>query len=69
MKYLCKGYIKNDTIFEPLMDFFFVTTFQNCESEHDHGHCGLLMHKCMVKTPTKQLKTLWIDILHVIMIN
>jgi hypothetical protein len=37
MKYLCKGYIKNDTIFEPLMDFFFVTTFQNCESEHDHG--------------------------------
>jgi hypothetical protein len=40
MKYLCKGYIKNDTIFEPLMDFFFVTTFQNCESEHDHGHCG-----------------------------
>ncbi len=27
----------NDTIFEPSLDFFFVTKFQNHGSEHDHG--------------------------------
>jgi len=29
--------MNDDTIFEPLLDFFFVTKFQNHRSEHDHG--------------------------------
>jgi hypothetical protein len=37
MKYFQKLCIKDDTIFEPLLDFFFVTKFQNHGSEHDHG--------------------------------
>ncbi len=37
MKYFRKLWMNDDTIFEPLFDFFFVTKFQNHGSEHDHG--------------------------------
>ncbi len=29
--------MKDNTIFGPLLDFFFVTKFENCGIEHVHG--------------------------------
>jgi hypothetical protein len=45
--------IKDDTIFGPLLDCFFVTKFQNCGSGHNNGllwvanapTCGLEFNK------------------------
>jgi hypothetical protein len=36
MKFFCTLCMKDNSIFGHLLDFFFVTKFQNCGSQHDH---------------------------------
>ncbi len=37
ISYLCTLFNRNPFIFRKVCDFFFVTEFQNCGNEHDHG--------------------------------
>jgi hypothetical protein len=61
--------MKDNSNLGHLLDFSFVTKFQSRGSQHDHGLYGLQMNQFMVWIQTMQLKILWTNIYHVIIIN
>ncbi len=61
--------MKEDTIFGPLLDFFFVIVFQNHGSKHDHGLLRVVNASTYVFYFNKIIEFFSISILHVIVIN
>jgi hypothetical protein len=61
--------MKDNSILGHLLDFFFAIEFQSCRSQHDHGLLWVASAPIYGLDSTMQLKTLWTNIYHVIIIN
>jgi hypothetical protein len=61
--------MKDNSIFGHLLDFVLLHNFKVMEVNMTMGFYGLQMHQFMVWIQRMQLKILWTNIYHVIMIN